>query len=217
MSKITGDYVEEYIREITPKASGHIKLMEDYAKANHVPIVEPEVGQFLRLLINIHKPKSILEIGTAIGYSASIMALEGQDIKIKTIEKNEDLALIAVDNLKAQGLEDRVQVINARAEDVLDHLDQNFDMIFLDGPKGQYLEFFNQLTGILNPGGLIVSDNVLFKGMVASDDLLVRRKKTLVRRLRTYLDHINNIEGYKSSIIPIGDGVALTYKNQEVD
>ena len=108
--------------------------------------------------------------------------------------------------------ESNIRILKGEAEEIISGITDMYDFIFIDAAKGQYLDFFNGCTRLLKPGGIIVSDNVLFKGMVATDELVIRRKKTIVKRLRTYLKYISEIDGYTSSIIPIGDGVALTYR-----
>ncbi len=210
---INEEYIEEYIRSITPENCTYLKKLEDYAKIHHVPIIEPETAQLIKVLLKNNKPKNILEVGTAIGYSALIMAeATPNTTKITTIERNEEMIELANNNISNSEFKDRIRIISGDAEDVLPHLNEAYDFIFLDAAKGQYLDFFNYCKTYLENGGLIVSDNVLFKGMVASDDLVVKRKKTIVTRLRAFLKYINELEGYTSCVIPIGDGVALTYK-----
>lgn len=213
MTNINEEYVEEYIRSITPHNKAYLIKMEQYAKEYHVPIIEPEVAQLLKILLKSNKPKNILEIGTAIGYSALIMAeTTSEDTKITTIERNDEMVLLAHNNISKTPFNDKIKILQGEAEDILPHLSDTYDFIFLDAAKGQYLDFFNYCIRFLKPGGLIVSDNVLFKGMVATDELVVKRKKTIVNRLRTFLKYINELDGYTSCVIPIGDGVALTYK-----
>lgn len=213
MSNINEQYIEEYIRSILPKNNNYLQSMEEYAIANHIPVIEPESAQFLKVQLKLHKPKDILEIGTAIGYSALIMAgaLEGK-CNITTIERRHDMVELASKYIQQSPYNDNIKILHGEAEDILSNLTQDFDLIFIDAAKGQYLEFFNKSIKHLKPGGMIISDNVLFKGMVASDDLIIRRKKTIVKRLRTFLKYINEIDGYTSCVIPIGDGIALTYR-----
>lgn len=213
MTNINEEYVEEYIRSITPINNAYLILMEQYAKEYHVPIIEPEVAQLLKVLLKTNKPKNILEIGTAIGYSALIMAeATAENTRITTIERNDEMLQLAHNNIANTTFKNKIKILQGEAEDILPHLSDTYDFIFLDAAKGQYLEFFNYCIRFLKPGGLIVSDNVLFKGMVAHDELVVKRKKTIVNRLRTFLKYINELDGYTSCVIPIGDGVALTYK-----
>lgn len=215
LSHINEDYIEEYIRSIIPEHEGYLYELEVYAEKHHIPIIEREVAQMLKVLLKIIRPKRILEVGTAIGYSALIMASSTDgDCNITTIERRKDMVVLAQENIDKTEYRDRINIIQGEAEEILPTLTGKFDFIFFDAAKGQYLEFFNLCIGLLAKRGIIMSDNVLFKGMVASDDLVIRRKKTIVKRLRKYLKYINNLEGYESCIIPIGDGVALTYKKE---
>ncbi|NMB26854.1 MAG: O-methyltransferase [Tissierellia bacterium] len=215
MNYINEEYVEKYILSILPESEEYLRKLEEYAKDFHIPIVEKEVAQLLKVLLKIAKPKKILEIGTAIGYSALIMASSTDDIcKITTIERRLDMVGLAKKNIDNTKYKDKIKILYGEAEEILPTLDEGFDFIFLDAAKGQYLGFFNKCMDILPAEGVIVSDNVLFKGMVACDKLVVRRKKTIVKRLREYLDYITHLEGYGTCIIPIGDGVALTYKEE---
>lgn len=213
MSHINEEYINEYIRSILPKSNDHIKSMEEYADRNHIPIIEPEVAQFLKVQLSMVKPKNILEVGTAIGYSAIVMAESTCDTcKVTSIERRNDMVELAKENISLSPFDHRISILEGEAGEILSNLEDSYDFIFLDAAKGQYMEFFNFCMKLLKPGGVIISDNVLFKGMVASDKLVIRRKKTIVKRLREFLEYINEIEGYISCVIPIGDGVALTYK-----
>jgi predicted O-methyltransferase YrrM len=135
-----------------------------------------------------------------------------KDAKIDTIDRYELMIERAKTNIKKANLENTINIIYGDATEVLKMLDKKYDMIFLDAAKGQYPEFLPQCIRLLNDGGVLISDNILYKGMIANDELVVRRKKTIVTRLRSYLDHICNSEQLETSIIPIGDGVALSYK-----
>lgn len=213
MTNINNEYITEYIRGIIPVSDKIFHELEEYALENNVPIIEPEVAQFIRVIVKLTKPMKILEVGTAIGYSAIVFALAFPDSKITTIERNDVMISQAEKNIKRNNLENRIKLISGDAKDILPSLEGEYDLIFLDAAKGQYIDFFDEGSRLLKKGGIIISDNVLFKGMVAADELVVRRKKTIVKRLRTYLDYINNIEGYTSSVLPLGDGVAITYKD----
>lgn len=213
MSNISEDYILDYIRGILPERDLYLKEMEKYAIENHVPIIEPEVAQLLRVLLKMKRPKDILEVGTAIGYSALVMCdAQLGDCRITTIERRDDMIELAEEFILKSPYKSNINIIKGDAEYILSEIEGMYDLIFIDAAKGQYLEFFNRCMDLLRPGGFIVSDNVLFKGMVATDELVVRRKKTIVKRLRQFLKYINELDGYTSSVIPIGDGVALTYK-----
>lgn len=215
LNQINEEYIEDYIRQLLPKNNDNLQIMEKYAIDYHVPIVQPEVAQLLKVLLKMNKPKNILEVGTAIGYSALIMAeaTEGK-ANITTIERRRDMIEIAIENISKTPYKENIKILEGDAEEVLLTLDEKYDFIFLDAAKGQYMDFFNKCIKYLNKGGIIVSDNVLYKGMVATDALVIRRKKTIVKRLRAFLQYINEVEGYTSSIIPIGDGVAITYREE---
>jgi predicted O-methyltransferase YrrM len=215
LNQIIEEYIEDYIRSLLPPNNEKLRTMEKYADENHVPIVQPEVAQLLRVLLKLKNPKNILEIGTAIGYSALVMAENtSTECKITTIERRKDMIELAMDNISKTEYENKINILEGEAEDILSTLEEKYDFIFLDAAKGQYMDFFNKCSWFLQPGGIIISDNVLYKGMVATDKLVIRRKKTIVKRLRQFLQYINHIEGYTSSVIPIGDGVAITYREE---
>lgn len=216
MTNINEEYIDEYLRELLPKRKDFLSTMEVYAEENHVPIVEPEVAQLIRVFLRSRKPKTILEIGTAIGYSALVMVdTLGGNCHITTIERQENMVDLAKAFISKTPYEKNIEILQGDANDVLDHIEGTFDMIFMDAAKGQYIEFFNKCMKLLKPGGMIIADNVLFRGMVASDELVVRRKITIVKRLRKFLKYINEVEGFTSSVIPIGDGLALIYKEEK--
>jgi caffeoyl-CoA O-methyltransferase len=131
--------------------------------------------------------------------------------KITTIEIDPLLVDIAVNNINKANLSNNIQVIEDDAISVLPLLTKKYDLIFIDANKSRYKEYFDMGKDMLNNGGVIISDNVLYKGMTA-DDSIHRRKRTIVKNMRNYLEYITTIDGYITSIIPIGDGVALTYK-----
>lgn len=207
------DYINDYIRNTIKENDSILKELEMFAKENHVPIIQPEVAKLLLVTGKLLKPKRILEVGTAIGYSAIILSkVLDEGGKIDTVDRYELMIDRARVNIKRAGLEDTVNIIVGDAVDVLKCLDKKYDMIFLDAAKGQYPEFLPECMRMLNKGGLLFSDNVLYKGMVANDDLVVRRKKTIVKRLRDFLSTICESEELDTSILPVGDGVALSYK-----
>lgn len=213
MSNIVNDLVEEYVRKTLKPNDGHILEMEEYARENEVPIIHKEVAELLKVVLNIKRPKRILEIGCAIGYSSILFARTlDEDVEIITTERNPIMLERAEENIKRAGLEDKIKILVGNAEETLENIEGKFDMIFIDAAKGQYKLFFDIVFPHLNDGGIIVSDNILYKGMIASDEYVVRRKKTIVKRMRDYLDYICNRDDLVTSIIPIGDGLAISYK-----
>ena len=210
---INYDYILRYIRETIPKRDGLLLEMEEYAKEHSVPISQPESIRFLEIIIKIANAKRILEVGSAIGYSAIRMSRAAGG-EVTTIELSEEMALVCEENIKKAGLSDKITLIKGDAREVLPKISGEYDLIFVDAAKGQYAEFFKESQRLLRKGGILVSDNVLYKGMTATDELLIHRKITLVRRLRSYLDMLKGNKEFSTAIIPIGDGVALSFKEE---
>ncbi len=212
------DGVNEFIRKTLRPGEGLLLELEQYAAEHHVPIVRPETASLLIVLGRLVKPVRILEIGTAIGYSSILLSgILAKGGRIDTIERSDEMVIKAHENIKKAGLADTIAVIAGDAAEVLRCLDKKYDMIFMDAAKGQYPEFLPECLRMLKNGGLLVSDNVLYKGMVASDELVVRRKKTIVNRMRTFLDSICSDPTLDTTILPVGDGVALSYKRMETE
>ena len=162
--------------------------------------------------------KRILEVGTAIGYSSIVMAqAAGEGCKIITIEKSDEMCEKALKNIREFGYEEKIEVAKGDAMDVLNNIQGSFDMVFLDAAKGHYDHFLPMCLEHLKINGILVSDNALFRGMVANNNLLVRRKITIVKRMRKYLKHISSMDELETSLLPLGDGVALSCKIKEVD
>ena len=211
MSKITYDYMEEYIRGLISERSGILKEIEDFARENGVPIVQKETGVFLEFMTNMKKPKKILELGTAVGFSSILMyESAGTNPDIITIERDEKMIEMAVSNLKRFNLTEKIKIEQGDCLEVLERLDDKFDLIFMDAGKGHYNHFLPHCLRLLKEDGIIIADNVLFRGMVASQELVKRRKITIVKRMRTYLDLVTHDENLITSVIPMGDGIAVT-------
>lgn len=216
MSNIVNELVQDYIRNTLKDKDGLLKELEDYAEKHNVPIVHKEVSDLLKVLLKVQKPKRILEVGCAIGYSSILFASTiGDDVEIITVERNEKMIEKAKENIKLAGFEKNITILEGDAEERLKEVEGEFDMIFLDAAKGQYKLFYDMVIDKLKVDGLLISDNILYKGMVAHDDFVIRRKKTIVKRMRNYLDYICNCDYLNTSLIPIGDGVALSYKQSE--
>lgn len=213
LSNINLPFIEEYIRGILPANKGILREIEIYADKNHIPIVHKEVGVLLQIITKSVNVKKVLEIGTAIAYSTLLFSeAMGEDGYITTIERNEKMISLAKENIKKAGKTKNIQLIEGDATIVLKQLKDKYDLIFLDGAKGHYKYFLDESMNLLNSGGIFVSDNILYKGMIATDKLVVRRKKTIVNRMREYLRYICNHPQLDTSIIPIGDGLAISYK-----
>ncbi|MBY7024538.1 MULTISPECIES: O-methyltransferase [Clostridium] len=211
MSKITYDYMEDYIRGLIPDRKGILKEIEDFAKENAVPIVQKETGVFLEFMVNMKRPLRILELGTAIGFSSILMYEAAKtNPEIITIERDEKMIEFAKLNLKKFNLEDKIKIEQGDCLEVLEKLKEPFDLIFMDAGKGHYNHFLTHCLRLLKQDGVIIADNVLFRGMVASNELVKRRKITIVKRMRTYLDMVTSDEELITTVIPMGDGIAVT-------
>ncbi|WP_297789766.1 O-methyltransferase [uncultured Anaerococcus sp.] len=208
MSHINNEYITSFI-EFLSEDMDFLEIRK-FAEKNHVPIMKTETKEFLKSLVLIAKPKSILEIGTAIGYS-SLVFNKYTNAQITSIELSEDMAKIARGNFKKY--QANINLINDDAEKALTKINQGFDFVFIDANKANYKFYFDYVDKhLLNKGGIIVADNILFRGEVCKDDLIEKRKITIVKRLRNFLAYITKREDYNTSIVPIGDGLSISYK-----
>lgn len=186
-----------------------LRIIEDYAYENNIPIMEKDGIDFLTNYIKEHNIKHILEIGSAIGYSAIKMALVDSNIKITTIERDEKRYKEALKNIKDFNLEDRINIILEDAFNV--DLEESFDLIFIDAAKSQYIKFFEKFKKNLNLNGVIISDNLDFHGLVNGDyETYSRNVKGIVRKLKNYINFLKENEEFKTEFINIGDGIAIT-------
>lgn len=215
MSGIAYDYMEQYIRGLIKDNSGILKELEEYAHSNFVPIIHKEVARFLEVMIKIKKPLKILELGTAIGYSAILMSISSENkASITTVERDKKMIELAKNNIEKYELKDRIGIIEGDCLEVLEKLEDKYDLIFMDAGKGHYNHFLPHCMRLLSKDGVIIADNVLFRGMIASDELVKRRKITIVKRMREYLDMVSDNEKFTTSIIPMGDGIAVTLRRE---
>ncbi len=215
LNAIVPPYITEYLRDKMTHNNVLLHELERYAAENSVPIVEPETARFLSVMCRAQRPKKILEVGCAIGYSAILMAQATDDsCDIATLECNGDMVSIARENIKKAGYAGKISVIEADAKDYLSYIDDDevFDIIFLDGPKAHYIYMLDECVRLLKKGGMIISDNVLYKGMTADDDHVVRRKITIVKRLRRYIDMLMKHPELETALLPLGDGVTVSVK-----
>lgn len=206
-------YITEFLRKDIPHRAGILGELEEYAEENSIPIVQPETANFLDVLVRMKAPERILEVGCAIGYSAMLMA-EGmaEGGSITTIEWDKATAELARENIKRGGYEGIINVINDDAKTVIPTLSGEYDLIFLDGPKAHYIHMLNDCIRLLKKGGVIVADNVLYKGMTADPDHVVRRKITIVKRLRHFVGAQMQHPELKACVLPLGDGVTVAVK-----
>jgi caffeoyl-CoA O-methyltransferase len=207
---ITNPYIAELIRE-TVQQPAWLQCIGEKARADSVPVVPAETGQFLAFLVALHRPQRILEIGTAVGYSTLWMAQAAQgECRIVTIEQDEERASVAEANFAQAGFANRIQLIIDDARNVLPCLTgQKFDLLFMDAAKGQYRHFLEHSLPLLNDRALIISDNVLFHGTFFREKL-PRRSRTMVRRLQEYIDWIHQHPQLHTVLLPLGDGITLS-------
>ena len=211
MNNINSSYIDSYINSLITEDNDKLNKFREYCEERNLPIIHKEVGQFIKLLINQLNAKNIIEIGTNVGYSAIFMSKVMKDEgKVVTFERSEKFYKEALKNINDFGLDKNIRVYFGDAVDMLDQVEGNFDMAFIDAAKSYYRIFFDKCLKMMKPGAIILSDNVLYQGMIASDELVVRRKKTLVRNLRNYLKYISHDERFVTSVLPLGDGLAVT-------
>ena len=210
---ITDERFVTYIRSLEKPNSEILTQMEQEAHKDLVPIIRKEMESFLRVILNIKHPKEILELGTAIGYSAILMS-ETCDAKITTIENYEKRIPIARENIKKAGKEDQIELLEGDALEVMKTLpDDLYDFIFMDAAKAQYINFLPEVMRLLQKGGVLITDNVLQDGDLIQSKFVVRRRdRTIHKRMREFLETIKNDERLETSIVPIGDGIVMAVK-----
>jgi predicted O-methyltransferase YrrM len=212
----------EYLNSLLPQDSEYkrVQPLLEYkqdAKEHLYPVIHDDTLQLIRVMIKTSEAKKMLEVGTAVGASAMLFSsFMGEDSKIITIERDPDSHAKAVENISSYGYSDRITPLLGEAEPIVSEMTETmagtFDIVFLDGAKGHYIYLLDDCVKLLRPGGLLIADNVLFRGMVSGADKLIRRKITIVKRLRKFLIAINNREDIISSVLPIGDGVSVSVK-----
>lgn len=211
MDNINRDYIDTYIQNLIKNEDEKLENFRQQCVERGLPIIHKEVGQYLRLVINQLHARSIIEVGTNVGYSSVFMSMvmknEG---KVVTLERSEKFYEEALKNIQSFNLEKNIEVHFGDAVENLDKIEGTFDMAFIDAAKSYYRTFFDKCSMKMKSGGIIISDNVLYQGMIATDELVVRRKKTLVRNMRNYLEYISNDERYITTVLPLGDGLAVT-------
>ena len=214
---ITEERISTFISSFDTENTPFLEELEQYAKKTDVPIIRPQVQNLLKLLLAMKEPKTILEVGTAIGFSALLMSEYGpRDCHITTIEKYEVRIPIARENFKKAGKEKEITLIEGDATQILKKLTGPYDMIFMDAAKGQYIHFLPDILRLLPTGGILISDNVLQDGDVLQSRYAVtRRDRTIHSRMREYLYELTHHEGLQTDILPIGDGVTVSVKKEQ--
>lgn len=191
--------------------------IEKFALETEVPIIRKSMQSFLRFLLTMQKPMKILEVGTAIGFSALLMSEYAPvGCEITTIEKYEPRIPIARENFKKAGREESITLLEGDAAEILKELTGSYDLIFMDAAKGQYIHFMPDILRLLKEGGLLVSDNVLQDGdVIESRFAVTRRNRTIHARMREYLYELTHHPLLETCILPVGDGITLSVKKKE--
>ncbi|EIT85283.1 O-methyltransferase [Fictibacillus macauensis ZFHKF-1] len=207
--------IETYLEELIPQRDKEVMELESYAREHEVPIMELIGMEVLLQQLRLLQPKRILEIGSAIGYSAIRMAQTVKEATIVTIERDDERYNVALENIKRFSLEDRITVLHSDANECVEDVAQlaPFDAIFIDAAKGQYRPFFDNYSKYLSSGGVIFSDNILFKGYVADGRIAqTRRLRALIRKIQSYNEFLMQHPEYETAILPVGDGLAISVK-----
>ena len=211
---------ERLVTYINSLDTGNTEILDEIereALETYVPIVRKEMQSFLKLILSIKRPARILEVGTAVGFSAILMA-EYNPIpcEITTIENYEKRIPIAKENFVRAGKEKQITLLEGDAADILKELREPFDFIFMDAAKGQYIHYMPEAVRLLSDGGILMSDNVLQDGDIIESRFAVeRRNRTIHSRMRDYLYELKHSDVLETSIIPLGDGVALSIKKKK--
>ncbi len=211
---IVDERMVTFIHSLETENSEILETIEKEALETYVPIIRKEMQSFLKVLLLMKKPKRILEVGTAVGFSAILMSeYTPEDCHITTIEKYEKRIPIAKENFKRAGKADKITLLEGDAMEILKNLEGSYDFIFMDAAKGQYIYYMPEVVRLLEKDGVFVSDNVLQDGDIIESRFAVeRRNRTIHGRMREYLYELKHHELLETAIIPLGDGVALSTK-----
>lgn len=219
---ITNDIVTSYINGYYRPASEELSALREMGEADRVPIILKETESYLNTLLALTKPSKILEIGTAIGYSALYYAQKCPDAEIFTIEKDEAMIQAARHNIRAFGKEEQIHSLFGDGQEQIEKLrdlgETGFDFVFIDAAKSHYKRFLEAALSVCRPGAVIVSDNILQKAMTASDSYDPGHKhKTNIRKMREYVEYISNAGELTTSLLAVGDGIAVSIYRGEYE
>ena len=203
-----------YLQSLAAEDSCLVEEIAAQALADRVPVIRRETASLLKMLLALKKPQKILEVGTAVGYSALLMAENApKNCSIVTIEKSQERAAQARENIRRAGRQEQIMLLEGEAADILRELSGGWDFVFMDAAKGQYLHFFDEIFRLLAPGGVLVSDNVLQDGTILESRFAVeRRERTIHSRMREYLYVITHHDSLTTAVVSVGDGAAVSVK-----
>ncbi|PKM88550.1 MAG: O-methyltransferase [Firmicutes bacterium HGW-Firmicutes-12] len=214
MSKTIPDKLTNFLQMMLPERNELLRKIEQECQEDYIPLVAPETGQFLQVMVEAFKPKRILEVGTGIGYSTILMATtgDGWERHITTIEIDTTRYARACQNFRDAQIADIVNPLLGNASDIIPTLTDNYDFVFMDAAKGQYPDFFSKVWPLLNSRAMLVIDNVFLNGWVIDMTWPERRKKTMVCRVRDLLETLKKHPELATSLIPLGDGLAVSVR-----
>ena len=215
---ISDERTVTYINSLDEGNTPFLDEVEEQALRDGVPIIRKDMQGFLRFMMRICKPRKILEVGTATGFSALLMAQYAPDASITTIEKYEKRIPVAIDNFKRSGMGERITLLEGDATKILAGLDESYDLIFMDAAKGQYLHFLPDVERLLVTGGVLITDNILQEGDILESRYAVcRRNRTIHARMREYLYTLKHSPVWETQILTLGDGVSVSFKKETND
>ena len=213
---VVKEEIVSFMRERQAPVTDALKELEEFARRENIPIIPHETVAFFRLFLQTMQPKSILEIGTAIGFSALLMAEQVPDATIMTLDRNEELIGFAKENFARFDQRKQITLLEGDAVDLLEHIEQRFDLIFMDSAKSKYIVFLPEVLKRLEVGGVVILDDIFQGGDVARDIMDVRRgQRTIYRGLQRLFDATLDHPGLTASLIPLGDGILMIRKNLE--
>ncbi len=211
---IVDERLVTYINSLDKGNTAVLDQIEREALESYVPIIRKDMQSFLKLLLTVQKPMRILEVGTAVGFSAILMAeYAPEGCQVVTIENYDKRIPIAKQNFERAGKSDQITLLEGDATEVLKTLEEPFDMIFMDAAKGQYINFMSDVLRLLKKDGVLVSDNVLQDGDIIESHFIVeRRNRTIYKRMREYLYELTHRDDLVTSVLPVGDGITVSVK-----
>ena len=213
---VVKDEIVDFMRTRQKPVSGALKELESFARKENIPIIPHETVAYFRLLLQALQPKKILEIGTAIGFSALLMAENVPDAQITTIDRNEEMIGFAKENLTKYDQRKQITLLEGDAVDVLQNLTETYDFVFMDSAKSKYIVFLPRILELLEVGGVVVLDDIFQGGDVAKDIMEVRRgQRTIYRGLQNLFNATLNHPDLTASLVPLGDGILMIRKNAE--
>ena len=213
---VVKEEIVSFMRERQAPVTDALKELEEFARRENIPIIPHETVAYFRFLMETIQPENILEIGTAIGFSALLMAEQVPDAKIMTIDRNEEMIGFAKENFARFDQRKQITLLEGDAVDLLEHIEQRFDLIFMDSAKSKYIVFLPEVLKRLEVGGVVILDDIFQGGDVARDIMDVRRgQRTIYRGLQRLFDATLDHPGLTASLIPLGDGILMIRKNLE--